>query len=175
MDSSKVSVKLRHSAKDLGTEVSNLVMADLISIGYTEADAYTIAYPERVSVYSLQQVQSLRDGIINSDAFKDLLEKRRESRMETRGRKPKVFNNSDVELLDHTDVAKELLTCAMNMPAGSKERGDLLVKYSELLRKNTQTIEDEEDPVRIYIPLSCSRCQLYQDYLETKQNSNNGE
>lgn len=168
MDNSKVSVKLRHTAKDLGVEVSNLVMADLISVGYSEADAFAIAYPERVSVYSLQQVQSLRDGIINSDAFKELLEKRIEAHSERRGRKPKAFNNNDMELIDHSEVAKEILACAMNMPSGSKERGEMLVKYSELLRKNTQTIEDDEDPVRIYIPLSCTRCTLYQDYLEEK-------
>lgn len=169
MDASKTTVKLRHTAKDLGAEVSNLVMADLISIGYSESDAFTIAYPERVSVYSLQQIQSLREGIINSDAFQELVEKRRDLRKETRGRKPKLFNNDEIELIDTTTTAKELLRVINSLPENSKEKGQMLVAYSELMRKNSQQMDEEDDPVVIYLPLSCKRCTLYEDYIEKEK------
>jgi len=172
MDTTKLSLKLKNKAKELNTDAASLVMADLISIGYSEADAYAIAYPERMSVYSLQQTQSLRDGIVQSKAFMELLDRRKDARIEKRGRKPKGYvAGDDIELIDTTETAKELLRVINNLDDKSKEKGQLLVAYSEMMRKNSQKLDDEEDPVRIYLPISCLRCALYQNYLEEqKQN-----
>lgn len=170
MDTSKVSVKLKRAAKDLGVDVSNLIMADLISIGYSEADAFAIVFPERVSVYSLQQIQSLRDGIVSSMSFKELVDRRKGERG---GGKVSTLDGGDIELIDTTTTAKELLKVINSLPEASKERGQMLIAYSELLRKNSQQVDDEEDPIRIYIPQKCCYCTLYQDYMEEEKERKN--
>ena len=56
-------------AKKLNVTLQYLVMADLMAIGYSENDAYTIAYPENAAL-SLQQNASIRNNIIESVKFK---------------------------------------------------------------------------------------------------------
>lgn len=55
--------------------VQYLVMADLLSIGYSELDAYTIAYPENTALSALQN-KSIREKILSSVKLKHLVEEK---------------------------------------------------------------------------------------------------
>ena len=72
----ELSKQKQTEAKKLNVTVQYLVMADLMAVGYSENDAYSIAYQENEGL-SVQQNNSIRGTIIESVKFKKLLENRR--------------------------------------------------------------------------------------------------
>ncbi len=162
MDFSK---RIEKEAKKYGVAAQSLVLADLMSIGYTEAESYSIAYAEN-TVLSFQQNQSIREGITKSGRFKEMLN----DRIEKLGSHISLPKGEDIELISTEDAARQVLRAAQTLPEGSKERGEMFVKYTELLRKNsTVDAEPEEDNIRIYLPLKCNDCPLLQEYNERQK------
>ena len=159
------SKRIEKEAKKYGVPAQSLILADLCSIGYTEAEAYSIAYAEN-SMLSFQQNQSIRDGITKSGRFKEMLN----DRIEKLGSRVALPDGEDVELISTEEAAKQVLRVAQSLPERSKERGEMFQKYTELLRKNsTVDVEPEEDSIRIYLPLKCNDCPLLQEYNEKQK------
>ena len=150
----------KQEAKKLGVTTSELLMADLLSIGYGEMDAYIIAYPEDAALSSMMQ-QANRKKIASRVSFIELCEKRRMSNaniLEFSG------DVSDIELIDNEMTAKEILKIAKKMPEGSKERGEMFMKYADLTRKNDAATEEAMDSFQFYFPVKCNQCPLFDAY-----------
>lgn len=161
----ELSKRIIKEAKKYAIDPATLVMADLITIGYTPNEAYDIVYQEN-AVLNFQQNQSIREGITKSGRFKEMVNDRIDS---LRSRLP-LKDNEDMELMSTEDAAKQVLKAAQLLPEGSKERGEMFVKYTELLRRNsTVDAEPEEDSIRIYMPLKCNDCPLLQEYNERQK------
>ena len=157
------SEKIKKEAKVAGVPPQSLIMADLLSIGYSESDAYNIAYPER-EVWNVEKNMSERDGILNDKKFKAVLEQRIQ-RQRSGVMIPQKL--AEVELISREESLKEILMAAKGQAVGSKERGDLFIKYQEALAKMQETTNNG-DAVNIYLPLKCIKCQLYADFIERK-------
>lgn len=160
------SPKIRE-AKKLNVTVQYMVMADLMAVGYSENDAYTIAYQENVGL-SVQQNNSIRNNIVESAKFKKLLENRR-SRVKEGIATPVSLD--EVELVGTEEVLKEILRSAKQQPVGSKERAELYAKYNDIKKESEQVENDETDSINFMLPMKCHQCPLlysYNDYL--KQN-----
>lgn len=149
-------------AKKLNVTVQYLVIADLIAIGYSEGDAYSIAFPENESLAE-QHNSSIRKSIFESVKFRKLLE----------GRKSRVKDGiatpvslSDVKLIDTEEVLKEVLRSARQQPVGSKERADLYAKYNDIKNESEQGTDDTTDAIEFYFPMKCSQCPLLHSYNE---------
>ena len=156
-----VSAHLKKRARGYNATWQQLVMADLMALGYGEADAYIIAFHENAAL-SVQKNMSLRESVTKSERFQELLMTRKKAVAEKA--KVNVNENGDIELIGAEETAREILKIAQTMPEGSKERGEMFVRYADLIRKNdTQTPEDE-DPVRIYLPMKCTMCQLKAEF-----------
>lgn len=149
-------------AKKLNVTVQYLAMADLMAVGYSENDAYIIAYPENEGL-SVQQNNSIRTNIIESVKFKKLLENRR-TRVKDGVAAPVMLD--EVELVGTEEVMKEILRSAKQQPIGSKERADLFAKYNEIKTKNEQGVEDDTDNINFVFPLKCNQCPLLYSYNE---------
>ena len=146
-------------------------MADLMALGYGEADSYAIAFSENTAL-SLQKNIALRTNIVKSERFQELLMTRKKAVASQS--KNNVNDEGDIELIGAEETAREILKIAQTMPEGSKERGEMFVRYADLIRKNdTQTPEDD-DPVRIYLPMKCSICPLKQEF-DLKNNQKDEE
>lgn len=158
-------------AKSLKVSVQEMVLADLLSIGYSEEDAYTIAYPDDALLNS-QAKKSAMNEIIYRDKFKQLCDTRREKNAGFLS----VENDAEnLDLISAEDVAKEVLLAAKKQPVGSKERADLMAKYNDIRNENKKEIADpNEDPVQFFFPIACEKCPLLQTYNEfiAKKNEN---
>ena len=126
----ELSKQKQTEAKKLNVTVQYLVMADLMAVGYSENDAYTIAFPENAAL-SVQQNNSIRNNILDSAKFKKLFESRR-SRVKDGVAAPVKLE--EVELVSTEEVMKEILRSAKQQPVGTKERADLYAKYNEKKR-----------------------------------------
>ena len=159
-------------AKKLGVSVSELVFADLLSLGYAESDAYTIAFPEDLGL-NMQAVKHNRQKVLSKQSFRDLCEKRREvnaSRLEFSG------DAANIDLIDNEMTAREILKIARQMPENSKERGEMFMKYADLTRKNDQKTEEVMDAVSFYFPVKCHQCPLLFSYNEyVRERKTDGE
>lgn len=159
-------------AKKLKVSVQEMVMADLISIGYSDDDAYTIAYPENI-VQNVQLQKANITEILTKSKFKHLCETRREKNASYLS----VSNNTDdIELITPEDVAKEVLQAAKMQPIGSKERADLMAKYNDIRNENKKDIADpNNDPVQFFFPIACEKCPLLQTYNDFIAKKNEGK
>lgn len=158
-------------AKKLNVTVQYLVIADLIAIGYSEGDAYSIAFPENESLAE-QHNSSIRKSIFESVKFRKLLE----------GRKSRVKDGiatpvslSDVKLIDTEEVLKEVLRSARQQPVGSKERADLYAKYNDIKNESEQGTDDTTDAIEFYFPMKCSQCPLLHSYNEEMKRNTDGD
>ena len=162
------SARIRKEAKHYGVKPDWLVMADLRSVGYSDAEAYSIVHQESFAL-SAGNETALRDRIVKTTEFKNLVSDRakllKESKVQVMG------DDKDIELISKEQVAKELLKSAFMQPAGSKERGDFLMKYDDITRKNQEidTKNDDDGGVGIYLPEKCYQCVLLEAYIEKQK------
>ena len=61
----ELSQAFQKQAKKMNATPQYVILADLMSIGYSEIDAYTIAYPENEAL-SAQQNKGIRENILKS-------------------------------------------------------------------------------------------------------------
>ncbi len=158
----ELSKQKQTEAKKLSVTVQYLAMADLMSIGYSEQDAYTIAFSENEAL-AKQQNDSIRKSIVESAKFKKLLDNRKQ-RVKDGVATPVELE--DIELVSTEEVLKEILRSAKQQPAGSKERADLYAKYNDIKKENEQGTEDETDAINFHFPVKCSQCPLLYAYNE---------
>ena len=152
------SQKLKQEAKKSKVPVQTLIMADLMAIGYGKADAYNIAYFNNAS-FSRERNKTIRDSITDTDAFDELVAERGKLNI---GKS--IIGTDDAELMADIDVAKDILRSAQQLPNG-KERAELMTKYYDI-KKKIGAADDDNDVVRIWLPLTCHICPFYKK--ETK-------
>ena len=136
----ELSAEKTKEAKKLGVSVSDLVFADLLSIGYMKNDAYAIAYPEMMGM-NIQNFKAEREKKLSSPSIKNLCDERRRinaSKLEFSG------DASDVELIDNEMTAKEILKIARQMPENSKERGEIAYNDFAKQRKSHEELRPVE-------------------------------
>lgn len=161
----ELSLSKTNEAKKLKATVSEVVFADLLSLGYSEEDAYIIAYPEDTALSSQLQ-KSNRNDIVGKTRFRQLCEVRRNKNASYLS---VPSNVEDVELVDADVVAKEVLIAAQKQPVGSKERADLFAKYNDIRTKNEQVVEDTTESIRFSLPLKCNMCPLLYAYNQERR------
>lgn len=168
------SARIKKEAKHYGVKPDWLVMADLRSVGYSDAEAYSIVHHDSYSLSEGNEI-SLRERIVKTTEFKNLVADRKKLLKESKAR---VADDSDIELISKEQVAKELLRSAFMQPAGSKERGDFLMKYDDITRKNQEidTKNDDDGGIGIYLPMKCYQCPLFLAWKENmEQETDNNE
>lgn len=153
----EVTAHLKKRAKNYNVSWQYLVMADLMALGYGEADSYAIAYSENTAL-SVQRNLAIRTSIIKTNKFQELLLTRKRAIANMKG--TAMNDDGDIELIGTEETAREILKIAQAMPEQSKERGEMFVRYADLIRKNDTQTNEDEDPVRIYLPMKCNMCPL---------------
>ena len=153
--------KLKSEADSYGIGINELVMADLMSIGYQRQDAFYVAFPEYASK-SVLEANNIMSSIASEDKFKSVVK--------DRSRRHNAPSDAAVDgtLIDSQQAALEILRVAQSLPENSKERGEMFVKYSEMLRKNSETVDTGNDHVNDYMPIRCTvECPLYKEWRKT--------
>ena len=168
----ELSVKKTQEAKKLKCSTSEMLMADLLSIGYSNEDAYAIAFQGDI-VLSKDIVKTNINDLLGKARFKQVCDIRREKNA---GFLSVTNEAEDLELISPEDVAKEVLLAAKKQPIGSKERADLMAKYNDIRNENKKDIKDpNNDPVQFFFPIACEKCPLLQRYNQFLKNRNEGK
>lgn len=149
----EASPRLKKEAARLGCEANHIIMADLILSGYTEVEAYDIAYSEN-SAFSAKQRIASRERELASEGYKRAYESKKEARKV-------VSENSD--LRDKETVAREL-NKLITITTDPKLKAELLMKLADLQQMKKDATAIDEDPVQFFLPISCEKCPLLQAY-----------
>ena len=151
----ELSARLKKEASKYNVPAQTLVMADLIAIGYTENEAYNIAYSDNLS-FGKQQNITIRENITLAIGFKDLVSERAEL---IKGKKVELPTGDISEQMSKDEVAAQLRVQIELLPDGSKEKADVLMKYADLFAmKKEEKKGEEEEIIRIWMPLTCDLC-----------------
>lgn len=154
-------------AKRLGINNRELIMADLMCIGYTEKDAYAIAFQGPTMAQNSDLITKQRNEKVKSPKFKRALEARKEVH---KANGIAVDADLDDDLLDKRTTAKLIMSAAMKQPADSKERIEGLMKYSELMRYKSDDVEGSvTDNIHFFLPLKCNQCPLFVEYNSNRK------
>lgn len=157
------SPRLKKEAKKIGCEPNHIILADLILSGYSEAEAYDIAYSENTSLGIKMKIDS-RERELSSEGYKRAYEERKKSRK---------YSTENVEMRDKTDVVKEI-NMLISQASDVKQKADLLKILADIQQMKKDGTDKEEDYVQFFFPISCEKCPLFQRYNETVAAKNDG-
>lgn len=166
------SLSFRKEAKKLNVSESMLAMADLMSVGYKDIDAYKICFPENAT-YPDKQQKSIMENMLASAKFRKLLDVRK-----TRVKESAIpVELDEVSLIDDDEVAKEILRSAMSAPIGSKERAELLIRYSDIRQRNAVDDSDNDgtNAIQFFFPIKCNQCPLLKALNDLRKEYNEPE
>lgn len=150
----ELSARLKKEAQRYNVPAQTIVLADLMIIGYTENEAYTIAYSENAA-FSKQQNMSIRENITRSPTFMQILDDRKGSRNVS----VTPAEGTSSEQMSKDEVAAQLKRQIELLPDGSKEKADVLMKYADLFAmKKEEKKGEEEEVIKIWMPLTCDIC-----------------
>lgn len=154
-----------NEAKRLGIKPEWLIAADLITVGYTEDDAFEISHSRISMTKSALQNDNIKREMLGSPVFRKALETRMEAHRENA-----AVVGADSELIDKTQTAKLIMKAAMKQPNDSKERIEGLMKYADIMgykRDDVETGMDES--ISFFLPLKCDQCPLLKAYNKEQE------
>lgn len=158
-----VSKNLEDKAKKYGASVRDLIMADLVGIGYTENDAYAIAYNGMMPM-QVYQIRDAREKTLKKAGYKRALS----ARLEQQGMSEHLTFDGEDELIDKRKTAKLIMNAALKQPNDSKERIEGLMKYADIMgyKRDTEDVDTTES-ISFFFPLKCNQCPLLIAYNES--------
>lgn len=157
--------KLKDTARIAGLSVEEVIFADLLNAGYSNTDAYNIAFYKTDILLKQTDVQrkAQMSAVLENARFRQF----------KKGRQKKSYvEKDDTEMMGENEAAREILKVAKNLPDTDKDKGMMFAKYIDVIRKTPDATEGEDSAVRVYVPLDCSRCTLYDKW---KKEGNKGE
>lgn len=157
------SPRLKKEAKRIGCDTNHIIMADLVLCGYTEVEAYEIAFSENALSGAAQKIAD-RERELSSDKYKRAYDDRRNARK---------YTTESVENRDKDDVLREL-NLMVSKESDTKMKADLLMKIAEIKQMKKDSASDDEDPVQFFFPIACEKCPLLKRYNEHLEKKNKG-
>ncbi len=156
------SPRLKKEASRIGCKENHIIMADLILSGYTESEAFDIAYSER-SMTSAKMKIAERESEMRSEGYQRAYEERSAAHK---------FSAEAVDLRDKETVARDL-NSLINQTKDPKLKAELLMKLADLQQMKKDATGNDEDPVQFFLSIDCERCPLltaYNGYIAKKNN-----
>lgn len=168
------SKRLKAEAKGYGLPVQSLVLAYLLVCGFTDNEAYEIAYRENETLSKTQNI-SIRENIVQNPNFKEIVEKIREKVTGSAGSLP-ISGSRQSEQLSKDDIATILRRQMDALPDGDKAKTDAAIKYAELYQYKKDDPKDENDYLpHIWLPQACFICQYKEFYEKNYKNEKKEE
>lgn len=161
--------QLKLQAKKLKVPTQWLVFADLIVLGYSEREAYIIAYPEESHLSLIVQKHNIEE-ITRQKKFLELINYRKNRH----GNFLSVANDAkNIANISNEEIAMEILVSAKSQPEDSLARANLFIKYLDFIDNlEKPIIPDGTQDIHYYLPIKCrDNCPLYLEYrkaMDTK-------
>lgn len=141
-------------------------MADLMLLGWSEKDAYIIAYSPEMSSNDTF-INNRIKAIIRTEAFKKYMDVRSMAVMTTGADLKKQDAPSDDEQEEFKPMSKEDVLrnlqslLALTPPGDRKGRLEINKSIADLMRYKDEIVEGTSDSKKYYLPKKCYYCEWY--------------
>lgn len=132
-----------------------LAMADLLLMGWSEMDAYIIAFSPS-KAYDKTFIKNRVKSIMSNPAIKNYINSRG---LIMNSGKEKEINKEDFKPLTKEEVLMQLQSL-LRKSISPKERTEILMKISDLMRFKDE-VTTEDDSRVYYMPRKCYSCEWY--------------
>ena len=132
-----------------------LAMADLLLMGWSEMDAYIIAFSPS-KAYDKTFIKNRVKSIMSNPALKNYINSRG---LIMNSGKEKEINKEDFKPLTKEEVLMQLQSL-LRKSISPKERTEILMKISDLMRFKDE-VATEDDSRVYYMPRKCYSCEWY--------------
>lgn len=163
-----ISRKTKSEAKSVGMSPTEMATVDLIVLGWNPMDAYKVAMSPPITTPD-EFINERVEALMAKENIKEYITSKQKSIASSFEKYLENPTTQGAPLLEKEDVLQELLRIAMTMPANSKERADIMMKYASLQQMQKEKVTEEDTTIHYYLPLSCYNCELYQ---KRKKNEN---
>lgn len=167
----KLSTALRRTCNLCKVEPQDKIFADLLAIGYNEADAFNISHPEYEAVSDTTILKMAKEKQYDKkfSAYYEKM-KARYKRANYMARKEdladKDLSDSEVDKLLAKYTDKNSLIKMLAIQAESckdpKIRANILLKIAELQNMKKEEVKEEHKYLTFYMPLTCNNCNIKQ-------------
>lgn len=167
----KISTNFKRICNLAKVEAQDKIFADLLAIGYPEADAFNIAHPEYEMVNDTTIVKMIKEKQYEKK-FSEYYEKMkaRYKRAGYMARKEdlngKDLNDKDVDKLLEKYKDKDSLIKTLAIQAETckdpKRKADIVLKIADLQNMKKEDVKEERKYLMFYMPLTCNNCNLKQ-------------
>lgn len=164
----KYSRELSEKVKFHSLESTSMkAMADLMLFGWSEKDAYILAYsPEMSSNETF--INNRIKAIIKTDVFKKYMNVRSMAIVSTGTDIKKDVSTDDNEQqeefkpMSKEDVLRDLQGMLALTPLGDRKgRSEILKSIADLMRYKDEIVEGTSDSKKYYLPKKCYHCEWY--------------
>ena len=145
----------RRSALDL----QERIMADLMSVGYRDQDAYVAAFgfnPQYSDEYNKEQIRKITER----PEFVRYLDRARK-RIAGKHEEENPEEEFDPSLVSKERILQDLLLARKKVARGSREWIDMTKQIADITQAKKDEIKEEDTTILYYLPLTCNNCELY--------------
>lgn len=143
---------------------------DLMVLGWNKKDAYTVTFGESV-MYSDNYISSTINELLESDKGKQYMQSVKKQ-TSTNHEQQNTIQSNDIGLQEALSMAtkeetlKDLIIAKSNMKIGTKEWIDVTKLIADLQQMKKEEVQEEDNTIHYYLPLSCYNCSLYQKNIK---------
>lgn len=157
--------ELKNKVKFHGLEnASYIAMADLMLLGWTEKDAYILAFSPEMATNDTFITNRVK-AILKMPDFKKYMNTKAMSMGVASGGKEKTNRKNEdgsFKAMTKEEVLKDLQYMLNVTPYNNvKERSDLLKSIADLMRFKDDIVEGANDTRTYYLPKKCYHCEWY--------------
>ena len=157
----EASPRLKKESSRIRCDWQHIIMADLALSGYSENEAFEIAYPETAGLNVKLRI-ARREKETSSDGYKRAYEER------------KVARKANIEVAEsrNKEAVEREINTLINTTTDTKLKAELLMKLANLKQMTKEGGGQDEDTVQFHLPIDCSMCPLLQAYNDWLDNRN---
>ena len=147
--------EIKRSALDM----QERIMADLMSVGWKDQNAYIAAYGYGVN-YSDEYHKEQIAKITSRPEFARYLERARK-RYARKSDDLSAEEEFDASCVSKEQLLKDLYLARKKVAYGSREWIDMTKQIADITQAKKDEIKEEDTTVHYYLPLTCNNCELY--------------
>lgn len=136
-----------------------LAFVDMVACGWERRDAYIIAMHTGEN-WTAQAIDRACREVLSR-----LTAKRRIGELRTGGASTEEDDDVDLqEGASKENMLRELIQAKKRYKLGSKEWLEISKMIADITRMKQEEVQIEDKTVHFYLPLTCSRCRLYNEH-----------
>ena len=164
------SPKTTKTAKKLMMSVNELAMSELMAIGWSQTDAYIVAFNKGLSKTE-EELRKITDDIVAKQQFRKHMEEvNLKIKEENIAASKRMTDDGDtfIEQSSKEYTLRQLVAAREAYQPGSSDWLKINQQIIDVTQMKKDEIKEEDNTIHYFLPLRCYQCALFQRENEKK-------